>query len=129
MFSLYQADVRFVEFAKGETWSPKVQIDYFAHTDILIAHHGAAVSLSSVMQPGSLVIEIFNYRCKCTYFDSLYHGCGLLSEKVFNEWGAEYGMEQCSGNNRKDSSDDAAVNVHRVSEILISYFRRKYGRK
>jgi hypothetical protein len=66
------------------TYADKRQVREFARADILIAHHGAAIALASLMRPGSLVIEVFNYRVECDYFRRLYEGCGLKWQQVVN---------------------------------------------
>ena len=97
--------------------SVKEQATEFAHADIVIAHHGAALAIASLMQPGSLVIELFNYRTTCEYFSTLGKSCNLKWEQVFNQHGKIY-QNKCNGNNQKDSSDDASVDLHEISRIL-----------
>jgi len=104
--------------------SAKEQIKEFAHARVVIAHHGAALALAAFMKPGSLVIEIFNYQTSCDYFSSMLTSCGVMVAQVFNRHGTNYGPGRCNGNNRKDASDDASVNLTDISSILRQHMRR-----
>jgi hypothetical protein len=100
--------------------SLKEQVQEFSQADIVIGHHGAGLALAACMKPRSLVIEIFNYMATCNFFTNLGKRCELKWEQVFNSKGNHYpGLpHQCNGNNMKDGSDDAPVNLHEVSKIL-----------
>ena len=98
--------------------STKEQMTEFAHAGVVVAHHGAALALAALMKPGSLVIEIFNYQTSCEYFPGLLTKCGVQVVQVFNRHGTNYGPNRCNGNNRKDASDDAFVDLTEISRIL-----------
>ena len=53
------------------------QIGLFHEADVYVSAHGAAMALTSMMKPGSLVIEVFpfNTRMTCRYFSSLSEAC------------------------------------------------------
>jgi hypothetical protein len=98
--------------------SAKEQMTQFVRAGVVVAHHGAALALASLMKPGSLVIEIFNYETSCDFVSSLVTSCGVHIAQVFNRHGTSYGPNRCNGNNRKDSSDDASVDLTEISRIL-----------
>jgi hypothetical protein len=120
-------DVHFVELGKGATASAAQQMRQFVPADILVGHHGAAISLSILMAPGSLVIEILNYRTYCRYFDDLFVGCGLFWERLFYQYGNRYkGILMsdkcgCQGSNSKDSRDDAPVDMDALVSKIMRY--------
>lgn len=110
-----------------ESQTASEQFREFFHADVLIAHHGAAIALAAMMAPGSLVIELFNYRATCVYYDSLCRGCGLTIKRLHNEHGNDYGA-QCNGNNRKDASDNAPVDIARLSTVVRDWVAGRRAR-
>ena len=85
-----------------------------------LAHHGAGVALAALMAPGGLVVELFNCRVNCAYFDNLFRGCGLAFERLVNQHGHNYGTK-CNGNNKKDASDNAPVDIPSLSTVLSDW--------
>jgi len=113
-----------VSYTSLEGLDVEEQVRIFSTADILIAHHGAAIALSSLMRPGGLVIEIFNYNVKCDFFDYLYKGCGLKWERLLNTNGTKHlPYLGCNGNNRKDGSENAAVDLTAISNIIHEHVR------
>jgi hypothetical protein len=123
--SLKQLNLTF-DYRSLEGMSVGDQVREFAYADILIAHHGAAIALASLMRRRGLVIEIFNYNVKCDFFDYLYRGCGLNWERLVNTNGTRYSdFLHCNGNNRKDDSDNASVDLAAIAKIIETHVKGK----
>lgn len=113
-----------VTYTSLEGMDAETQVREFSNADILIAHHGAAIALSSLLRPGGLVIEIFNYNVKCDFFDYLYKSCGLKWERLVNLNGVMHlPYLGCNGNNRKDNSENAAVDLMAIYDKIQAHVR------
>ena len=116
--------LRYVSLGQGPTTTAESQFREFSDADILISHHGAGITLAALMKPGGLVLELFNYNCKCKYFDDLVSSCGLHKEQLFNPNGKKY-SNQCNGNNKKDHTDDGQVDIKTVATSLRNFLQSK----
>jgi Glycosyltransferase 61 len=116
--------MRLISLGKGKLTTAEAQVREFLEADVLIAHHGAGNTLAALMRPGSLVLELFNYKCTCHYFDNLAAGCALQWKQLFNQQGKTYD-HLCNGNNRKDESDNGLVDIQMVVKTLHFYIQSR----
>lgn len=112
-------------FSSLDGFSAQDQARELAQADVLVAHHGNAVTLAIFMPPGSLVVEIFNYMTTCDFFQGLLLPCGTNVVQLFNKNGTNYGRGRCNGNNRKDSSDDASADLTEISRVLRRHVQQR----
>jgi Glycosyltransferase 61 len=118
--------MKMVSLGTGTLSTAEAQVREFLDADILISHHGAGNILATFMRPGSFVLELFNYKCTCHYFDKLASGCALEWKQLFSPQGKTYNND-CNGNNLKDGSDDGVVDIEMVVNILHSYLESRIG--
>jgi hypothetical protein len=116
-------------FSTLDGMGTKEQMTQFVHAGVVIAHHGAALTLAALMKPGSLVIEIFNYQTSCHFFSSLATSCGVHLVQVFNRHGTNYGPNRCNGNidwkDRQSHVDAASVDLTEISMILRKHVKSR----
>jgi hypothetical protein len=112
-------EMRMVIMGQGDTATAAQQARAFLEADAVVGHHGAAMSLAVLLRPGSLVVEILNYRTKCDYFDSLFANCRLVWRRLFHQHG--YAYASCHGSNRKTGIDDAPVDLGSLAHILAQF--------
>ena len=116
--------LRYVTLGQGPTTTAESQFREFSDADVLISHHGAGITLAALMKPGGLVLELFNYKCTCKYFDGLASSFGLHKEQLFNPNGKNY-SNSCNGNNKKDHTDDGQVDIKAVATSLRYFLQSK----
>ena len=98
------------------------QIGLFREADVYVSAHGAAMALTSMMKPGSLVIEVFpfNTRMTCRYFSTLSEACEhqhvtIVASDVRNH--SE--TPSCSAQHRNETN--VRTDINEIVQIITAW--------
>lgn len=121
-------EMKYVQMGVGDFKTVLQQSRAFLQAGVVVAHHGAVLALAPLLRPGSLVVELLNYRTYCDRFDLLFGNLGLAWRRLFYQHGNRYkgrrhdkNYNGCRGSGVKDARDNAPADLDAVATMLQQY--------